>query len=65
MDEQLGGGIDSISRKMYVCVYDVPCVFNKENFNQGAGGTTWSRVFEAVILTGREEDMLEYVAGAR
>jgi hypothetical protein len=35
MEEHLGGGLDYASRQMCVSFYDVPCVFNKENFNQG------------------------------
>jgi hypothetical protein len=37
MDEQLGSGLDYVSRQMCVSFYDVLCVFGGENFDQGAG----------------------------
>jgi ribosomal protein S14 len=35
MEGQLVGGLDYASRQMCLSFYDVPCVFSKENFNQG------------------------------
>jgi hypothetical protein len=32
MDEQLGRGLDYVSRQMCVSFYDVRCVFDKEKF---------------------------------